>query len=75
MKTSYLSDSQDHITEAGAANGTRLVSPGTILIVVRGMILGQHFPVAIVKLKMAFNQDLKALQCALKEERQSSPNS
>jgi type I restriction enzyme S subunit len=64
MKTTYLSDSQDHITEAGAANGTRLVSPGTILIVVRGMILSQHFPVAIAKRKMAFNQDLKALQCA-----------
>ena len=63
MKTAYLSDSQDHITEAGAANGTRLVSPGTILIVVRGMILAQHFPVAIAKRKMAFNQDLKALQC------------
>ncbi len=28
------------------------------------MILGQHFPVAIAKRKMAFNQDLKALQGA-----------
>ena len=64
MKKAYLYDSQDHITEKGAANGTRFVSPETILIVVRGMILGQHFPVAIAKRKMAFNQDLKALQCA-----------
>lgn len=63
MKTLYLYDSQDHISEAGAANGTRLVPPETILIVVRGMILGQHFPVAMTKRKMAFNQDLKALQC------------
>jgi len=64
MKKAYLYDSQDHITEKGAANGTRFVSPETIIIVVRGMILGQHFPVAIAKRKMAFNQDLKALQCA-----------
>ncbi len=27
------------------------------------MILGQHFPVAMTKRRMAFNQDLKALQC------------
>ena len=64
MKKAYLYDSQDHITEKGAANGTRFVSPETIIIVVRGMILGQHFPVAIAKRKMAFNQDLKALECA-----------
>lgn len=64
MKTTYLYDSQDHITEAGAANGTRIVDPETILIVVRGMILGQHFPVAMTKRRVAFNQDLKALQCS-----------
>lgn len=63
MKKLYLYDSQDHISENGAANGTRLVPAETILIVVRGMILGQHFPVAMTKRRMAFNQDLKALQC------------
>jgi type I restriction enzyme S subunit len=64
MKTSYLYDSQDYLTEDGIANGTCLVPPETILIVVRGMILAKHFPVAITKRSMAFNQDLKALECA-----------
>ncbi|MEH2413252.1 restriction endonuclease subunit S [Nostoc sp.] len=31
MKIDYLNDSQDHLTDIGAVNGTRLVSPGTIL--------------------------------------------
>ena len=64
MKVNYLYDSQDHLTDIGAVNGTRLVPPGTILIVVRGMILAQHFPVAITKRTVAFNQDLKALECS-----------
>lgn len=70
MKVDYLYDSQDHLTDIGAVNGTRLVPPGTILIVVRGMILAQHFPVAITKRTVAFNQDLKALECSPKVEPQ-----
>lgn len=64
MKVTRLHDSQDHLTETGSVNSTRLVEPGTILIVVRGMILAQHFPVAMAMRRVAFNQDLKALQCA-----------
>lgn len=60
MKVDYLYGSQDYITDAGSKNGTRLVSEGTVLIVVRGMILAQHFPVAMTKRTLAFNQDLKA---------------
>ena len=40
MKTNRLYDSQDRLTDSGVENGTRLVPKGTILIVVRGMILG-----------------------------------
>jgi type I restriction enzyme, S subunit len=63
MKVDRLHDAEDHITELGAKNGTRLVDRGTILIVVRGMILAKLFPVAIAQRRLAFNQDLKALVC------------
>jgi type I restriction enzyme S subunit len=63
MKVDRLYDSEDHVTELGAMNGTRLVPAGTILIVVRGMILAKEFPVAIAMRPVTFNQDLKALQC------------
>lgn len=61
MKTSRLHDSIDHVTPLALGNGTRLVQPGTILMVVRGMSLAHSFPVAIVEKSVAFNQDLKAL--------------
>jgi type I restriction enzyme, S subunit len=63
MKVERLFDAEDHLTEEGAASGTRTVPAGTVLIVVRGMILAKEFPVAIAKRPVAFNQDLKALQC------------
>lgn len=61
MKTSRLYQSKDTLTNIGSVNGTRMVEPGTILIVVRGMILAKDFPVAIAMKKMTFNQDLKAV--------------
>jgi type I restriction enzyme S subunit len=64
MKTERLLDSEDHLSHEGAAHGTRMVTPGTVLIVVRGMILAKEFPIAIAKRPLAFNQDLKALKCA-----------
>ena len=60
MKVSRLHDSADHVTPLALGNGTRLVQPGTILMVVRGMSLAHSFPVAIVEKPVAFNQDLKA---------------
>lgn len=60
MKVSRLHDSTDHVTPLALGNGTRLVQPGTILMVVRGMSLAHSFPVAIVETPVAFNQDLKA---------------
>ena len=60
MKVSRLHDCVDHVTPLALGNGTRLVQPGTILTVVRGMSLAHSFPVAIVERPVAFNQDLKA---------------
>jgi type I restriction enzyme S subunit len=63
MKVNRIDDAQDHVTALGASEGSRIVGPGSILIVVRGMILAKEFPVAIVKREVTFNQDLKAVEC------------
>jgi type I restriction enzyme S subunit len=62
LKTEFLTDTLDHITlkalEEGAAS---LVPAGTVLVVVRGMILIHTFPVVQIEVSMAINQDLKAI--------------
>jgi type I restriction enzyme S subunit len=63
MKVFELRDTEDHITEKGLLEGSQPVEPGTILIVVRGMILAHTFPVAIASRRMGFNQDIKAIRC------------
>lgn len=60
MKVTRLRDAIDHVTPLAIGNGTRIVQPGTILMVVRGMSLAHSFPVALVEEPVAFNQDLKA---------------
>lgn len=62
LKTDELFDTIDHITEAAVSAGAAsLVEPGSILVVVRGMILARLFPVVTARVPMAINQDLKAL--------------
>ena len=62
LKTDELFDTIDHITEtAVSAVAASLVEPGSILVVVRGMILARLFPVVTARVPMAINQDLKAL--------------
>jgi type I restriction enzyme S subunit len=34
---------------------------GSLFIVVRGMILDRNIPIAVAKVPMAFNQDMKAI--------------
>jgi type I restriction enzyme S subunit len=63
MTEARLYDTPLHISQDGAQAGSRLVVPGTILIVVRGMSLAKEFRLAVATREMAFNQDLKALQC------------
>jgi type I restriction enzyme, S subunit len=60
--TSLLLDRSDRtLTEAGAANGTRIVDRDALLFVVRGMSLVKEFRVGIADTRLAFGQDVKAL--------------
>ena len=62
MKVDQIVDAQDHVT-ALALNETNLslVSKDSLLIVVRGMILAHSFPVAVTKVQVTINQDMKSL--------------
>jgi len=62
LKTETLSDTQDHITQKALDDGAAELEPaGSLLTVVRGMILIHTFPVVQTLVPMAINQDLKAL--------------
>ena len=57
-----LADTEDHITERALTEGAAsLVAAGSVLVVVRGMILSHTFPVTKTLVPMAVNQDLKAV--------------
>jgi type I restriction enzyme S subunit len=60
LKTFYVRDSEERLTEAGASRST-CVPPGTVLFVVRGMSLAREFRVGVTTAPVAFNQDLRAL--------------
>lgn len=64
MKVREIHDATDHISEEAAVRGSRVAPPGSIFVVVRGMILAHTFPIAISRVPCAFNQDLRALVCA-----------
>ena len=61
MKSLRLFGAEDKLTVEGAANGTRVVEPNTVLMLVRGMTLHSNVPICITRRRMAFNQDVKAL--------------
>lgn len=61
MKVAEISEAQDHVSSAALKGGLSLISPGSLLMVVRGMILAHSFPVAVTKVPVAINQDMKAL--------------
>lgn len=61
LKQPRLWDTQDHISEEGLQNGSRLVPAKTLFVAVRGMCLAKDIPVAMAEVPMAFNQDIKAL--------------
>jgi type I restriction enzyme S subunit len=63
MKRRVLDSSEDKITEqAVKETGLKLIAPGAVLIVVRGMILTHSFPVAVTRVPVTINQDMKALR-------------
>lgn len=62
MKIDLIADSQDHVTEEAVARSSlRLVPAGSVLMVVRGMILAHTVPVAEATVPVTLNQDMKAL--------------
>jgi type I restriction enzyme S subunit len=62
MKRRELSDAIDHISElATRETAAKMIDPGSVLVVVRGMILAHTFPAAILRAPAAINQDMKAL--------------
>ena len=62
MKVDFIVDSEDHINETAVQESTvRLVPPGSLLMVVRGMILAHSFPTALTVVPVTLNQDMKAL--------------
>ena len=64
MKCDEIEDAQDHVSELAISQSSlRLIEPGALLIVVRGMILAHSFPTAITTAPVTINQDMKALRC------------
>ncbi len=62
MKRPYIFTSIDRISPDAIAKSTaKLIDSESILFVVRGMILAHSFPVAVSKVPVAINQDMKAL--------------
>ena len=64
MKENEITDTLDHVSELTLSECTlHLIEPGTVLIVVRGMILAHSFPTALNSKPVTINQDMKALRC------------
>lgn len=64
MKRNEIGDAEDHITTKALSTGPlKLIEPGAVLIVVRGMILAHSFPTAVTTMPVTINQDMKALRC------------
>ena len=62
MKVECIRDSIDHVTQqALAETSLRTVPSGSVLMVVRGMILAHTVPVALTETPVTLNQDMKAL--------------
>ena len=62
MKSATIEDTEDHITLDGLQNSaTKLVAPGAVLIVMRSGILRHTIPVAINRVPVALNQDMRAI--------------
>jgi len=62
MKRLFLEDAEDHISAAAVDDGARLVPPGTLLVLTRGMTLLKDVPSCVLRREMSFNQDVKGLR-------------
>ncbi|MHC8400291.1 restriction endonuclease subunit S [Pseudomonas sp. MDT1-17] len=62
MKRALIGDAADHVSaKAVQETALKLVPTGSLLMVVRGMILIHSFPVALTTSDVTINQDMKAL--------------
>ncbi len=62
MKVLDLYGAEEHISPmATTAGGARILPVGAVVVVVRGMILAHTLPVAVSRVPLTINQDLKAL--------------
>ena len=62
MKSATINDTEDHVTTDGLeSSATKLVAPGAVLLVMRSGILRHSIPVAINRVSIALNQDMRAL--------------
>jgi type I restriction enzyme S subunit len=62
MKSRTIRDSADHISDSAIqGSAAKLIQPGVVLIVVRGMILAHTVPSAVLEVPATINQDMKAL--------------
>jgi type I restriction enzyme S subunit len=61
MKVPFIADAQDHVSDAAVTGSLSLIPSGSLLMVVRGMILAHSFPVAETLAPVTINQDMKAL--------------
>ena len=61
MKSPRLDDVTDHISQEALESGSKLAPAGSVFVVVRGMILAKTVPVALARVPMAINQDMKAI--------------
>lgn len=62
LKLEVLFDTQDHITDKAVQDGAaELIPAGSVIVLVRGMMLARTFPVVRTAVDTAINQDLKAL--------------
>ena len=62
MKSFFLSDSEDKITEQAVAAGAKIAAKGSVLLLTRGMTLLNDVPICLLKGDSSFNQDVKAIQ-------------
>jgi type I restriction enzyme S subunit len=71
MKRAYIDDAEDHISPAAIEDSAaKLIPSGSLLFVVRGMILAHSFPVALTTREVTINQDMKALVPVVPETRE-----
>jgi len=63
MKVTEIYDAEDHVSqEALSETSLKSISPESVLLVVRGMILSHTVPIALTRTFTTINQDMKAIQ-------------